>query len=491
MLLDNLHEIARRAPASSGLRASAVFHSYSQLAERAEGLGAGLADRGIAVGEAVGILLPNGPELFAVAYGLFGIGAIAVPLSIHAPAPELAAACRRARVRALVVREDHAALAERIDASLPVFVSGGTTINSLDVLARTQPGRRRNPPGDAAALYLFSSGSTGQPKVVPHTHAEMLANGRATALDFALGGDDVVFNNLPGNHAMGFLNSVFEVPQAGASTFYFSDPAPLLLARGRLLESLAAERVTVLPGVPFMFDALAGTSGEDHLSSVRLTYSAGIRLKRAIFDRFRERYGLTIRQAYGCTEAGHVAFNRAEDPDLTWDSVGQPVGDTIVEVIPSENALGDEVGELAFHSSSLTKGYLGQERLNATVFADGRFVTGDLGRIDDAGNVYIKGRSKLIVEVSGHKVDPLEIEEVVSHHPAVSEVVVVGVPEPRTGEQRLRMFVVRAGEATQAELIAFCRERLSPQKVPASVEFIDAIPKSASGKVLRGKLMEA
>lgn len=491
MLLANLHEISHRAPATSGLRAGGVFHSYAQLAERAEWLGAGFGDRGISSGEAVGILLPNGPELFAVAYGLFGIGAVAVPLSIHAPAPELAAACKRARVKALVVREDLAPLAERIDASLPVFISGGATVNSLETLATALPGRRAEPSGNAAALYLFSSGSTGQPKVVPHTHAEMLANAGATAVDFGLGGDDVVFNNLPGNHAMGFLNSVFEVPQAGASTFYFSDPAPLLLARGRLLESLATERVTVLPGVPFMFDALAAATGEADLSSVRLTYSAGIGLKRAIFDRFEARYGLAIRQAYGCTEAGHVAFNRAEDPEPIWDSVGLPVGDTVVEVIPSENALGDDVGELAFHCSSLTKGYLGQERLNASAFADGRFLTGDLGRIDAAGNVYIKGRSKLIVEVSGHKVDPLEIEEVVSHHPAVSEVVVVGVPEPRTGEQRLRMFVVRAGDATQAELIAFCRERLSPQKVPASVEFIDSIPKSASGKVLRGKLIEA
>jgi len=222
----------------------------------------------------------------------------------------------------------------------------------------------------------------------------------------------VIFNNLPGNHAMGFYNSVFEVPEAAATTLYFSDPAPLLLARKRLMDTLVAERVTILPGVPFMFDMLAGASDDFDLSAIRLTYSAGVALRREIFDKVRERFGFLIRQAYGCTEAAHVAFNRAEDPEPAWDSVGRPVGDTVVEVIPVENPLGPDYGELAFRSSSLTKGYLGEDKLNAAAFGTGRFMTGDLGRLDAEGNVYIKGRSKLIIEVAGHKVDPFEIEVV-------------------------------------------------------------------------------
>ena len=492
MLYENLKAIAARAPSTSGLRANGMLHSYADLAERAGRLGTGLREAGIEPGTAVAILLPNGPELFATAHALFAIGAIAVPLSPLAPSGELARMAAKAKIGAIVARRDLAPLAEHLAAEkkLPVFLDGGEGANALDVLAKTPLGSLPPPAADARALYLFSSGSTGIPKVVPHTHGEMRANARATATDFGLRPDDVIFNNLPGNHAMGFYNSVFEVPEAAATTLYFSDPAPLLLARKRLMETLVAERVTILPGVPFMFDTLAGATDEFDLSAIRLTYSAGVALKRAIFDKVRERFGFLIRQAYGCTEAAHVAFNRAADPEPVWDSVGRPVGDTVVEVIPVENPLGPEYGELAFTSSSLTKGYLGEDKLNAAAFGTGRFMTGDLGRIDEAGNVFIKGRSKLIIEVAGHKVDPFEVEEVLLGHPAVAEVVVVGPPDPRTGEQRLKAVVVRAGEVTPDALIRYARERLSPQKVPALIEFRDEIPKSATGKILRGKLLE-
>jgi long-chain acyl-CoA synthetase len=193
---------------------------------------------------------------------------------------------------------------------------------------------------------------------------------------------------------------------------------------------------------------------------------------------FGERFGMPLRQAYGCTEAGHVAFNRAGDPEPSWDSVGRPVGDTRVEVVPVENPFGADHGALVFHSSSLTKGYLHEPATNEMSFRNGLFLT-----------VYIRGRSKLIVEVAGHKIDPLEVEDVLAQHPDVAEAVVVGVPSRRTGEQELKAVVVRDGDVTPEALIRFCRARLAIQKVPSIVEFIDAIPRSATGKILRGRLM--
>jgi long-chain acyl-CoA synthetase len=494
MLFDNLADIAARAPATSGLRVEGRLESYAALLERIAHLASGFMARGIGEGTPVAILLPNGPELFTVAHALFAVGAIAVPLNIAAPPAELLMTARKAGVGALVARADLVPIAHRLAEGLgrltmPLFVSGGEGEESLAALARHPIGRLPRLSAETRALYLFSSGSTGLPKVVPHTHGEMLANARATVAALSFRPDDVVFNNLPGHHAMGFYNSVFEVPEALGTTLYFSDPAPLLLARKRLLGALAAERVTVLPGVPFMFDILAGATDEADLSAVRLTYSAGVALKRQIFEKFRDRFGLLIRQAYGCTEAGHVAFNRADDPEPIWDSVGRPVGDTEVIVVAHDNPLGPEFGELAFRSASLTQGYVGEEKLNRQAFGSGYFMTGDLGRIDDDGNVFIKGRSKLIIEVAGHKVDPLEVEEVLLGHPAVGEVVVIGPADPRTGEQRLKAVVVRAGETTPDALIRFAREHLAPQKVPALVEFRDEIPKSATGKILRGKLL--
>ena len=315
----------------------------------------------------------------------------------------------------------------------------------------------------------------------------MLANALATATDFGLRDDDRVFNNLPGHHAMGFLNSVFEVPHARASTVYFSDPAPLMLARDRLLDTVAAAGITVLPGVPFMFDTLAGSSREVDLGRVRLAYTAGVSLKRPIYDRVRTRFGLTLRQAYGCTEAGHVAFNRNNDLEATWDSVGRGVGDTDVIIEPSDASAVAGVGEIAFRSSSLTKGYLAGSAASFT--SGGYFRTGDLGHLDAEGNIYIVGRAKLIIEVAGHKVDPLEVEEILAQHPGVAEAVVIGVPNSRTGEQQVKAVVVQRADVTAAQLIEHCRARLSSPKVPATIEFREAIPKSATGKILRGQLM--
>lgn len=494
MLLRNLEAIASRAPVTSGLKAADAFTPYGELAERANRLAAGLAECGIGSGDVVAIVLPNGPDLFAVAYALFGLGAIAMPLNIAAPPLELAAYLRRGAARLVIGRASaESQLRQAIAAwapgwDVPLLLHGADSPTSLDAISRSSAGLPAPPGPEDVALYLFSSGSTGLPKIVPHTHAEMLANARATAVDFALQPDDVVFNNLPGNHAMGFLNSVFEVTEAGASTLYFSTPNSVMLERRRILDALAAERVSILPGIPFLFDALAAESGPADLSALRLVYSAGIALKRATYEQFGGRFGFDIRQAYGCTEAGHVAFNRQADVDTIWDSVGRAVGDTAVEVRSVNPATG--LGELMLRSSSVTKGYLGLGDQNELSFPDGWFASGDLGRVDQDGNVFIKGRAKLIVEVAGHKVDPLEVEDVLRLHPAVAEAVVVGTAGSRLGEQRLKAVIVRLSDVAAEDIIAFGRARLAPQKVPSIVEFTDAIPKSASGKILRGRLMD-
>jgi long-chain acyl-CoA synthetase len=166
------------------------------------------------------------------------------------------------------------------------------------------------------------------------------------------------------------------------------------------------------------------------------------------------------------------------------------LGDVSVEVRPSPDAPSADVGELFLKSPSLTRGYLKADPGANLAFQDGGMLMGDLGRIDEDGNLYITGRSKLILEVAGHKIDPIEVEDVLVSHPAVAEAVVVGIPDPRTGEQRLKAVIVKKAEETADELIKFSKARLSAQKVPAVIEFRDAIPKSATGKILRGQLLD-
>jgi acyl-CoA synthetase (AMP-forming)/AMP-acid ligase II len=239
-----------------------------------------------------------------------------------------------------------------------------------------------------------------------------------------------------------------------------------------------------------MYDLLAAAPGSGGLGAMRLAFSGGAALKRSTFDRFRDRFGITIRQDYGSTEAIMVSHNDADDVDRLWDSVGRPAGDAQVEIAPLEAGVEPDTGELMVRSSSLTSGYLGENDVNEATFSDGWFRTGDLARLDSEGNLFIMGRIKLLIEVSGFKIDPIEVEDVLQLHPAVAEAVIVGVRVAKNAEQRLKAFVVPKDKVSSEDLIRFLRERLSVQKVPTLMEFRDELPKSSAGKVLRGQLSE-
>lgn len=484
MLYDNLLAIAARAPATSGLRYRGRTQSYVEIAERVSRLAAGLIDRGIGAGDSVAVMLHNSPDMFVVVHALFAIGAIALPLSPTATATEVADAARKAGISALLVAPELAGLAERVAHELGGLAVFTASERSLGELERAAPCALPPVPGHTAALYLLSSGSTGLPKVVPHTHAELLADARRTSIAWQLAPDDVVFDMLPANFAMGLLLGATNAAEAGATTVYWNDPRPLALARKAALETIAREGVTFMGAVPAMFETLAGAKGNFDLRRMRLAFSGGAALRRPVFEAFRARFGIALHQDYGSTEALMVSHNDG-DPDLLWNSVGRPSGDVEATIAPGDYGLGDGVGELLLKSSSMTAGYLGSD--NATTFRDGWLMTGDLARIDDEGRLVIVGRTKLLIEVQGYKIDPIEVEDVLARHPAVEEAVVIGVRD-RLDEQRLKAIVVRGGEVSDEALIRYLRERLSAQKVPTLIEFRESLPRSPVGKVLRGGL---
>jgi long-chain acyl-CoA synthetase len=402
---------------------------------------------------------------------------------------------RKAHVKAVIASAPYAEAGANLIADLggagtyPLFVAGGTGRDSVAELARYPLGQLPKIGPDDAALYMFSSGSTGIPKVVPHTHGELDFDSlRATGLKQTLP-SDIQINMMPGSHAMGFL-SAFYMAVANASTFYWSDPQPFTFSKGRFAKAIEENRVTLLMGVPFMFDALATIKDDVDFSSLRKVQSGAIALREETFRNFKQRFGREIIQGYGSTECLAIAVNDGTDPDSTWDSVGPPVDGLQLWIEPVDNPFGPRFGEVVVSAPWVTKGYLDAPDTNSSTIRNGKFYTGDLGGLGDNGHLYIKGRLKLLIEVAGHKVDPFEVEEVLLGHPAVAEVAVVGVPDPRTKEQRLKAFVVRKDDATPEALIRHCRERLSSEKIPGAVEFRDELPKSAAGKVLRGKLME-
>jgi acyl-CoA synthetase (AMP-forming)/AMP-acid ligase II len=481
VIFDRLLDVADAAPETSGLRYESQFYSYASLAHRIDRLAAGFRNRGIGQGSVVALLIPNSPDIFAVAHALFAIGSIAMPLGLTATRAELAVLAAKTGLAAVVAAPAFRASAEALIADANPKAPLYLTADLAQIEAA--PFALPRLPDSTTALYLFSSGSTGLPKVVPHTHAELIADGIRTSGAWDLRPDDVVVNILPPNFAMGFLLGVMDVLSGHATTFYWNDPLPLALSRRKLLDSMVRENASVLGAVPAMHEIIASQAGAFDLK-LRLAFSGGAGLKRPVFDAFKDRFGIALRQSYGSTEAIMVSHNDSADLEASWNSVGRPSGDAEVRV-----AGRDEIGELEVRSSSVMQGYLGDTIANAQGFDGDWFRTGDLASLDDEGRIYIRGRSKLLIEVSGYKIDPLEVEDTLAAHPAVAELAITGIPDARSGN-RLRAYVVKKSAVSADEIMTFARSRLSIQKVPAEVEFLDVLPKSPTGKLMRTKLTE-
>jgi long-chain acyl-CoA synthetase len=465
--------------------------TWAELRERVDRAAAALAARGIGSGDPVALVLPNVPA-FAVGFlAILRAGAVAVPLNQQFKEAELEFHFRECGVRAVLADAERA---ERCAAIAAGMSPAPELLPAAEELAGEEPGQ--DPPVPAAAdddaVFQYSSGSTGRPKRVPRSHRHLRAEADAFAGAIGLSAEDTLLCTIPLFHTYGMGCCLLAAVQSGARLVLFHDPQPFLLQRGRALETIERERVTVFPAVPFTFRLLAEAAEDADLSSLRLCFSAAAALPRSTFDAFHTRFGVAVRQLYGCTEAGAVTVNLDDDPVATAGSAGRPIAGVELKVVDAE---GEELeagrnGEIMIRSRAMTPGYAGPAEQNRVAFADGWFVSADRGRIDEQGRLFITGRRKLLIDVRGDKVDPVEVEDVLAVHPKVREVVVVGVASGVEGEELVKAVVVPAGECQERELIRYCRERLADYKVPQRIEFREEIPVSSSGKVLRKYLLE-
>ncbi|MGA2927694.1 MAG: fatty acid--CoA ligase family protein, partial [Solirubrobacteraceae bacterium] len=406
---------------------------------------------------------------------------------------ELEFCFRSASVSAMISDERAAGVCERIAAGLEgeVHVISTTAAHgqalTLDALLEDGSAERLVPrSAEETLVYQFSSGSTGRPKRVPRTHGQCAAEA-GLYKSLGLTSDDRIFSAIPLFHTWGMGACLFGPAATGAAIVVLEDPQPFLLKRQRALELVEREQATVFPGVPFHFRLLAEAPAQADLSSLRLCFSAGTALPRSSFEAFGERFGVLVRQLYGSTETGMITANMSDDPVATFESVGAPVAGVHVDIVDDDGdvvAVG-EIGEVTVTSAAASSGYAGADEVSRLSFRDGRYFTGDLGRLDEGGLLYLAGRKKLLIQVGGFKVDPVEVQDVIIDHPAVSEVIVVGVSGETEGEEIVKAVVVPSSDCEEGELISFCRERLANFKVPHAIEFRDEIPKSSLGKILR------
>ncbi|MGH3370316.1 MAG: AMP-binding protein, partial [Nocardioidaceae bacterium] len=363
---------------------------------------------------------------------------------------------------------------------------------SWDALPADATLRARDLDRDAVAAVLYTSATTGRPKGVMLTHANVLSNAYATVHHLRMTRDDRGLCALPLFHCFG-QNFIMNALVAAGGTLVLHErfvPADFLGA-------IARHRITILYAVPTMYILFLSGEARDlrahDLSSVRLSFSAAAMLPADVEARWRAATGLPISQGYGLTECSPFATYNHERAHRS-GSVGTPIENVEVRVVDEHDGEVPDgtLGEIVIRGPNVMKGYLGKPEDTAQTLRGGWLHSGDIGYRDDDGYFYVVDRVKDMINVSGFKVYPREVEEVLFGHPAVREVAVLGMPDSVKGEAVRACVVVREGQTVTAdELITLCRERIAAYKVPAVVEFFATLPTSPTGKILKKDLRGA
>jgi long-chain acyl-CoA synthetase len=348
--------------------------------------------------------------------------------------------------------------------------------------------------GDDVAFLQYTGGTTGRAKGAVLTHRNVAANmlqSAAWVRPFFSQGAGAVITALPLYHIYSLTANLLCFLELGGHNVLITNPRDL---RG-FVKTLRRHRFAYMTGVNTLFNALLNTRGFERLDfkPLRVAMGGGMAVQRDVAERWQTVTGVPITQGYGLTEASPVVSGNPLNATSFNGSVGLPFPSTEVEIRDDEGrVLGtNEVGEICVRGPQVMKAYWQRPEETAEVFyPDGWLKTGDVGRLDAAGYLYIEDRKKDVIVVSGFKVYPSEVEDVVTQHPGIVEAAAIGVDNEQSGEA-VKLFVVRKDSSlSSADVVAYCRERLTGYKVPHLIEFVDELPKSNVGKVLRRKLKE-
>jgi acyl-CoA synthetase (AMP-forming)/AMP-acid ligase II len=508
-IADWVAEHARRRPDAPAVASPQQRLSYGELQARVRDLAGHLADRGVTAADRVVVALPTSPGSSVAVLAVHALGACAVEIDRGMGRRGFATVLGQARPRFAIVAAQDAREWTEAQAGRPfdwAWVArpaggtegppalGTTTLapdGSLEPGARgLAPPPRPDLPESTPAVILYTSGSTGTPRGVVQTYGNLAANSRSIVEYLALGPDDRVMAILPFYYCYG--RSLLQTHLlAGGSVFVdnrFMYPRVVM-------EAIGSEGCTGFAGVPLTFEIVRREVELGTVSMPRLRYltQAGGPMRKETIAWVRQAFApARLFVMYGQTEAtARLAYLPPERAEEKHGSIGIAIPGVELRVVDEagQELPAGEVGHLVARGGNVTPGYLDAPEETAAILHDGWLWTGDLARRDEDGFLFLAGRAKEILKIAGHRVGPVEIEHVLAEHPAVAQSAVVGVPDPVQGETAVAFVVLRPGAAADAtELRRFCRERLSQHKVPARVEFIEAIPTTESGKPLKAEL---
>jgi long-chain acyl-CoA synthetase len=500
-LAATLRRRATEAPAHPAILFEGATIPYGELDARASRLAHALRAHGIGPADRVALYLPNVPDFAVAYYATQLLGAITVSINAIFKAAEVEYLLNDSGAAVVLTLAELAGFVprERCPAVRHVVVCDGTpeavpagTEPLADWLAAVpaqagafEPVERRS---DDPASLLYSSGTTGFPKGVTLTQHNIATNVATAAAASGYRADDRLALFLPLFHVYGQNYILNGAVHAGATVALFRRFVPDVV-----LDAIERDRITLFFGVPTIFIGLLGMDlSKRDLSSIRYEMSAASTMPEEVSRRWTERFGRRIFEGYGLTECSpFAAYNDAVEH--RFGSVGRAVADFEIAIHDEqgrERPRGDW-GEIVIRGPGVMAGYWNRPQETAEALRDGWLHSGDIGRMDDDGYVFIVDRVKDMINVSGFKVWPAEVEQYLYRMPGVHECAVYGIPDPVKDEQVAVALVATPGAGlTGQQVIDWCREHLAAYKVPARVDVVAELPKSATGKLLKRVLRE-
>lgn len=501
-----LEQTCGRYPERTAIHFKGVEMDYTVFGEHVRRFAAGLSELGVEKGDRVGIMLPNCPQFAIAYYGILHLGGIVVQINPMSVPGELEHFIGDSGAKTLVIyapllpvaeKANNLAEVTKIVVELPPSggVYNGNTVLFESLFASGQALPRQPLAPEDIAVLQYTGGTTGRSKGAMLTHRNLVLN--AWQISQILkqsnpnGEQERILTVIPLFHVYGMTVCM---------NMGVLDGSQMILLprfdREEVLETIRDTRPTIFPGVPTMYVAVnAHPKAVDYgISSIRICLSGSAPLPVEIIKEFAEKTGSTIMEGFGLSEASPVTHFNPLDRQKT-GSVGKVVPYTEAKIVDLQDATRElapgEAGELVVRGPQVMSGYWNLPEETAQTVRDGWLYTGDIAYRDEEDYYYIVDRKKDLIISGGFNVYPREVEEVLYQHPAVLEAVVIGVADPYRGESVKAVVVAKAdSNVGEEELIAFCRDNMAAYKVPRFIEFRDALPKTAVGKILRRTLRE-
>lgn len=490
-LADALSKTAGQHPSAIAIKLDDVELPYAALEGMAAHIAGLLIEKGVEPGDRVGIMLPNVPYFPAIYYGILKAGAAVVPMNVLLKGREASFYLTDSGAKQFFAWEGFAEEAQIAadEAGVPLTVV--TPGEFEQVIAEAAPlGENVPRADDDTCVILYTSGTTGTPKGAELSHANIGSNVATNVEMFGFTPDDVIFGGLPLFHSFGQTCAMNAAIASGATvTLLPRFDAP------KAIEIIDRDKVTVFMGVPTMYVGLLHDPSLENVdaSSLRYCVSGGASLPVEVLSAVESKLEARLLEGYGLSETSPVSsFNVPNKPSKP-GSIGTPIDGVGMKLVDDDGndvpEGSDAPGEIAIKGPNIMKGYWNRPDATAEVMRGDWFLSGDIGKRDDEGYYFIVDRKKEMIIRGGYNVYPREIEEVLYEHPAVMEAAVIGVPDETHGEEIAAAIGFKPGEsATEEEIQSFVKERVAAYKYPRHIWFVDELPKTATGKILKREI---